>query len=347
MPGLYVPRDGLATGILFPVNRGATLLILLTTLSTGAAAAPLPLKLVRDVPLPGGPTRFDYQWVDEKGGRLYIAHLGADSVDVFDLRAGNVVGVVEGLPSVHGVVAVPERHVVLATVTAQKQLAIIDDRTLTVRARVPAGEYPNGLAFDPGTNRVFVSNNSGLGIAVVDLVQAKPLPGIDIGGGAGNSQYDSASGHIFVTVHKAAVLVEIDPAAPKVIARHELKGVRTCHGLLIAADLHLAFAACGSEAGPKLVTFDLAAGRQSSLQPIPAQVDVLAFDPGRRRLYVSSSTGRIAVFEVTADREVTNVGEGFVGPNAHTVSVDPQSHRVYFPLENLHGRAVLRIMEGP
>jgi len=32
---------------------------------------------------------------------------------------------------------------------------------------------------------------------------------------------------------------------------------------------------------------------------------------------------------------------------AHTVSVDPQSHRVYFPLENLRGRAVLRIMEGP
>lgn len=51
------------------------------------------------------------------------------------------------------------------------------------------------------------------------------------------------------------------------------------------------------------------------------------------------------MFQVTVEGQLTNVGEGFVGPNAHTVSVDPQSHRLYFPLESLHGRAVLRVME--
>jgi DNA-binding beta-propeller fold protein YncE len=325
--------------------RGATFLVLFVASSSAAGARPLPLKLVRDVPLPGGPVRFDYQWVDSSSGRLYIAHLGADSIDIFDLRADKVTGVIEGLPSVHGVVAVPERHLVLATVTGGKQLAIIDDRTLAVRARVPAGEYPNGLAYDPKSNRAFVSNNTGLGIAVVDVEKGKPLPGIDVGGGAGNSQYDSVSGHIFVTVHKLAALVEIDPIALKVVARHALKGVRSCHGLLVAADLQLAFAACGGEGGPKLLTFDLTTKRQSSLGPMPPQADVLAFDQVRKRLYVSSSTGRVAVFQVAADRQLTNAGEGFVGPNAHTVSVDPQSHRVYFPLENLRGHAVLRVME--
>jgi len=324
--------------------RGAIILVLLAT-SSSVAARPLPLKLVRDVPLPGGPARFDYQWVDPSSGRLYIAHLGAGSIDVFDMRADKVIGVIEGLPGVHGVIAVPERHLVLATVTGDKQLAIIDDRTLAVRARVAAGEYPNGLAYDPKSNRAFVSNNTGLGIAVVDVEKAEPLPGIDIGGGAGNSQYDSVSGHIFVTVHKLAALVEIDPIARKVVAFHAVKGVRSCHGLLVSGDLQLAFAACGGQGGPKLLTFDLTAKRQSSLEPIPPQADVLAFDQTRKRLYVSSSTGRAAVFQLSADRQPTNAGEGFVGPNAHTVSVDPQSHRVYFPLENLRGHAVLRVME--
>jgi len=94
------------------------------------------------------------------------------------------------------------------------------------------------------------------------------------------------------------------------------------------ADLQLAFAACGGGGGPKLLAFDLKARRQSSLETIPPQADVLAFDPGRRRVYVSSSTGRIAVFDVAANHQITKAGEGFVGPNAHTVSVDPQSHRV-------------------
>jgi len=31
-------------------------------------------------------------------------------------------------------------------------------------------------------------------------------------------------------------------------------------------------------------------------------------------------------------------------PHAHTVSVDPQTHFVYFPLQNLNGHPVLRIM---
>jgi hypothetical protein len=33
-----------------------------------------------------------------------------------------------------------------------------------------------------------------------------------------------------------------------------------------------------------------------------------------------------------------------VGPNAHTVAVDPVSHRVYFPLANVGGHPVLRVM---
>jgi hypothetical protein len=154
------------------------------------------------------------------------------------------------------------------------------------------------------------------------------------------------TGHVFVAVHKAAVLVEIDPAAARVVARHPLDGVRSCHGLLIAADLRLAFAACGGGAGPRLVAFDLASMRQVSAQPIPRQVDVLAFDPGLRRLYLSSETGRCAVFEVApADHRVTELGERLVGPDAHTVSVDPRSHRVYFPLASVRGRPVLRVME--
>jgi len=32
-------------------------------------------------------------------------------------------------------------------------------------------------------------------------------------------------------------------------------------------------------------------------------------------------------------------------PHAHTVFVDPETHLVYFPLENVNGHPVLRIME--
>jgi len=141
------------------------LLVLALTLAAlpataGPSPLPLPLTLVADVPLPGGATRFDYQWVDADRRRLYVAHLGDSSLVVFDLDGQSVVQEVPGLPSVHGVVAAPSEHVVLATATAEKTLVVVDDRTLQVKARLPAGEYPNGVAFDPTPRPVLFETNA-------------------------------------------------------------------------------------------------------------------------------------------------------------------------------------------
>jgi DNA-binding beta-propeller fold protein YncE len=318
---------------------------LLATPLTGAAEAPgLPLALVADIQLPGKATRFDYQWVDDAKRRLYIAHLGDSSVLVFDLASGRVEREIPGLPSVHGVVAAADVHLVFATATAERKLALIDDQTFAVKGRVPAGDYPNGLAYDPTSNRVFVSNNSGHGIAVVDVKTASLVAHIDLGGGAGNTQYDAGSGHVLSAIHGRGALADIDPSNAKVVSLIPLHGVSTCHGLLIASALRLAFAACRGER-PSLVVVDLSNRKQTTRLPLPPDTDVLAFDAGLGRLYTAAETGMVAVFEVASDRSVSELGRGFLGPSAHSVAVDPRTHHVYFPLESAGSGPVLREMK--
>jgi hypothetical protein len=41
------------------------------------------------------------------------------------------------------------------------------------------------------------------------------------------------------------------------------------------------------------------------------------------------------------------LGDAFVGENAHSVAVDPASHRLFLPLRDRDGQAVLRILEPP
>jgi DNA-binding beta-propeller fold protein YncE len=120
--------------------------------------------------------------------------------------------------------------------------------------------------------------------------------------------------------------------------------VSTCHGLLVAASPHLAFAVCHG-AAPQLVVVDLDTRHQLTALPLPPQIDVLAFDPSLQRLYAASETGMVAVFDVAADLTVTELGRGVLAPHAHTVAVDPTTHRVYFPLENVDRHPVLRIMQ--
>jgi DNA-binding beta-propeller fold protein YncE len=332
------------------MTRTSIIVVLALGAAVRAPAAPskppaLPLSLVADIPLPGNPSRFDYQWIDAPNRRLFIAHLGDSSLLVFDLDGQRVIHEVAHLPSVHGVVAAPALHLVFATATAEKTLALIDDQTFQVKSRVPAGEYPNGLAFDPASQKVFVSNNKGRGVAVVDVKTAKALPSIDIGGGAGNTQWDAESGHVLAAVHGAPYLAEIDPSKPELAGRIALQNVSTCHGLLVASTLRLAFAVCRG-ASPVLVIVDLRTRRQMKLVSLPPDVDVLAFDPGLQRLYAAAETGMVAVFAVAADRSVTEMGRGVLAPNAHSVAVDPVTHRVYFPLENVGGHPVLRVMDA-
>jgi len=66
-------------------------------LAIGAAAAlagvsgALPLTTVARVPLSGPSVRFDYTSLDPGSNRLYIAHMDANELLVFDIRSRKIV----------------------------------------------------------------------------------------------------------------------------------------------------------------------------------------------------------------------------------------------------------------
>ena len=59
------------------------------------AAAPLPVSVVVDIPLPGRATRWDYASLDPLTHRLFLAHLGDSAVTVVDTQSRSFVGEVE------------------------------------------------------------------------------------------------------------------------------------------------------------------------------------------------------------------------------------------------------------
>jgi len=317
--------------------------------STPDAATPatategnLPLRTLRDIPLSGGATRFDYQSFDPSAGRLYIAHLGDGALTVFDATKETVVGDIKDLPRVHGVISVPELQRIYASATGSNELAVIDDTTLKIVARVPAGDYPDGIAYATKVKKLYVSDLHGKTDTVIDANTNQWLTTITLGGGAGNTQYDSVSEHILVTVHGQNQLAEIDPITDKVIERFPITGCSEPHGLLIDSEHRLAFVAC--EENAKLAVFDLTAKKFTAIHSVGGDPDVLAFDSGLSRLYVSSESGKISIFDERG-RNLEKIGEGFFASNAHSVAVDSRTHRVYFPLQNVGGKPVLRIAQ--
>ena len=300
-----------------------------------------PLRVVADIALPGAAVRFDYQSFDATTGRLYIAHMNANQLVVFDTKKRLVIANLDGFDSVHGVWAVPELGRVYASATGKHVVNVVDAATLKTIASVGPIKYPDGIAYAPEAKRVFVSDEHGDADAVIDAMTNTLVTSIPLGGGAGNTVYDPGSKHILVAVHEKNELVGIDPATAKIIGRYSLPGIQSPHGIALDAANRLAFVA--GEENHKLAVVDLDAMKVTTVHDVGEDPDVLAFDPGLKLLYVSAESGNITVFRESG-KSIALVGKFFL-PHGHTVSVDPGTHLAYFPLEKLDGHPVLRIME--
>jgi DNA-binding beta-propeller fold protein YncE len=305
-----------------------------------AASASEPLVFVADVPLPGSAVRFDYQSLDVANNRLYIAHMNADQLVVFDTKNRSVIATLAGFPDVHGVIVVPELNKVYASATGDHKVYAVDAETLKIIAKAGPIHYPDGLAYAPGVKRVFVSDEHGNADAVVDAITGALVKTIPLGGNAGNTVFDPGSGKILVSVSQKDELVMIDPASETIIGRYSLPGIEGPHGVALDVSARLAFVA--GEGNNKLAVFDLSSRRVLGTYAVGRGPDVLAFDPGVKTLYVAAESGQVTVFQ---ENEKNLVFKGRINmPHAHTVSVDPQTHFVYFPLQNPNGHPVLRIM---
>lgn len=308
--------------------------------STGGEQASIPgYRVAKDLPLPGDTSRWDYQTYDGSAHRLYVAHLGASEIVVFDTQRERVVGVVRGVDQVHGLVLAPDLGRLFASATGRNEVDIIDISTLRVGPAVAAGDYPDGLAYVPGAGKVYVSNEHDSADTVIDARTGRRLGSIRIGGDIGNSQYDPGTGRVYVASGSDNQLVVVDPIRDAVVERDPLTGCAGAHGVLVdVPERGRVFVAC--EGNSRLVVLDLRSRRVTSAMDVGDGPDVLALDPSLHRLYVASESGVLAVFDVGT--QVRKLGTGNAGPNAHSVSVDPATHVVYLPLTGVGGHPVLR-----
>ena len=310
-------------------------------LTVGAVGPELPLRLVGDYPLTGNATRFDYASMDAARGAIWVAHMGDGSVEAFDVKSNRVSLTVAISPaaSVRGVLAA--RGHVYAAAQGLGSVVVFDGRDGKRLAAVPAGDV-DGLAYDPMTQRIFVSDEGGGKDTVIDARTNALLGAVELGGEAGNTVYDPVSHHLFVGVQTRDELAEIDPARLKVVRRYPLPGCSSSHSVLVDAEERAAYVGC--QHNVRLVRLDLRTGKVEGSGGAGIGVDVLALDPRLHRLYAASESGVVSVYDVAGGR-FRRVAQAFVHLNAHVVAVDAATHRVYFPLQNVGGRPVMRVME--
>jgi DNA-binding beta-propeller fold protein YncE len=294
-----------------------------------AGAESLPLRMVGEISLPGDTSRLDYASLDPGRALLFVAHLGASEVIEVDLAARRAVRTIPNLSQVHGVLVVPAVHRVYASATGANRAVILDEATAAVLAQAPTGEYPDGLAYDPRRGAIWITNESGGSETVIDAATAAVRGTVALGGEVGNVAYDPVADQILVAVQGRNDLAVIDPTTFAITRRAAVAGCEHGHGLALDPVDRLAFIGC--EGNATLVTLDLATLRVIATNPVGDTPDVLAYDPGPRRLYVAAEDGTVSILDQRG-RATVLVGSGHLADGAHVVAVDPISHHSFYPV---------------
>lgn len=115
----------------------------------------------------------------------------------------------------------PRSAVVVVVEKTANSLDIIDPTTLKVVAKVPVGEDPHEVIASADGKLAYVSNYGGERsalhtIAVVDLVNTRALPSIDLGALRGSHGLDFAGGELYFTVETSKAIGRYNPATRQV-----------------------------------------------------------------------------------------------------------------------------------
>lgn len=300
------------------------------------------LKEVGAIELPGPKgKRFDYLTIDDQRQYLFSTHLGAGLLYVIDLHTRKLVKTFDDLPGIEGVEIASDVKKAYTSNWLENKIGVIDLVQMKLIKKIQTEAKPDGIAYAAGFHKVYVSDERAHAEAVVDVNKDKIITTLHFDSETGNPRYDPVSKRVYVNLQDKNVIAEIDPATDKVVAEYSVGKCRGNHGMALDTEHRLAFLSC--EENDLMTVFRLDTHEPIAYFPQAKGGDVIAYDPGLKRIYVACYSGAISVFREDDAAHVRKLGDVAVQKRVHSLAVDLKTHRVYVPEQEHNGAPAARI----
>jgi YVTN family beta-propeller protein len=196
--------------------------------------------------------------------------------------------------------ATPDDRFVLVSNWCSWTLSVIATDANEVVATIPLGRYPRGIAVSPDSKTAYVALMGTQSVAAVDLVGQRVRERIQVGSSPRHVLIDEAGKNLYVSLNGAASVAKVDLASKKVTAR--AKTGAAPRSMIQNADGSVLYVVnYGSSSVSKITTADMCEKERVSVPTHPIGV---TFDAETGRVWVSSYSGKITVFEDQATAAV-------------------------------------------
>jgi len=275
----------------------------------------------------GGEGRWDYVVIDPKARLLYVPR--QTHTQILNADTGDVVADLKDTPGVHGVALVPEAKRGFTSNGVGNSVTVFDLKTHQVLGKIPAGQKPDAIIYDPGSKKVLAFNGKSNDVTVID-------PAADLTAPTGRIALDGApefaaadgKGRVYVNLEDKSSIAVLDIAAMKVSAVWKIEGGEEPSGLAIDVANHRLYSGCHNQV---MAVIDTETGKTLATVAIGKGVDACAFDPSTGEAFASCGDGTLTVAKETSSGKFEVVQVVQTRPGARTMALDPTTHTIYLP----------------
>ena len=291
--------------------------------SSGKEAGPL--RLEKEIPLPGVEGRIDHFGADDTGQRLFIAALGNGSVEIVDVQKGQRTAEIKGLKEPQGTFYDAKTNRLYVATGGDGKLWIYDATTLEVKKAVEFGDDADNVRYDRRTGDVWVGYGSG-GIGIVNSAGEK-VGAIELKAHPESFQLEETGDRVYANVPAQLGVTVIDRQKRLVITKWGL-GLQVANYpmALDEADKRL-FVGCRLPA--RLAVLDTNSGRVISTLPGVGDADDVFYDSSRHSVYMIGGEGAVEVFSQHDPEHYESVGKERTAPGARTGLFAPSANHLY------------------
>jgi DNA-binding beta-propeller fold protein YncE len=272
----------------------------------------------------GGAGGFDYVTADPDGRRLYVPRgAPANHVNVFDLDTLKPVGEIPETAGVHGAAIDAKSH---HGFSSSRPVVMWDTQTLATIKTIAVEGNPDGILFEPFTERVYVLSHRAPNVTVLDAKDGSIVGTIDLGGAPEQGQSDG-QGRVFIDVEDKANVAVVDAKTLKVTAHYDLSSkASTPAGLALDIKNRVLFACCREPATCVVLNAD--DGKILASLPLAGGSDGAVFNPATMEAFSSHGNGTLSVIKENSPTSFEIEQTVTTRNGAKTCTLDPKTNRI-------------------
>jgi DNA-binding beta-propeller fold protein YncE len=281
----------------------------------------------------------DYLTVND--GALLIAGESTGSVfkiavDAQPHGTGDTVTELRGAPSVHGIAFAREPNIAFITRSGANTVDVIDLKRSQIVASIPVADDPDAIIYDNGSNLIYVANGDAKLATLIDPDRRTTIAAISLGAKPEYAAMDSIGGLLYQNLKDTNSVAAVDLIKRAVVGQWPLASCENPTGIAIDSKQRRLFAGCSGNS--TLAVFDMERHQVIASLKIGGGPDSVAFDPSLRLIYSAGRAGKLTIVQQDAADSYRLLEEIRTHYGAHTLTVDPVSHKVYVAYANLFVR---------